>query len=126
MFRWLTSKARKRRGEDRPTETAFGFRTLPSDDLTVPQRAKPGDYAGASVAARASFENTRKQALKAGCTYYLWRSCGDSDVCEHCRHQNGKRFRFSAPPAVTGHPGDGRCCPHGLCRCYAEPVLPAG
>lgn len=102
---------------------AFGFEVLPEDGITVVPRTATGDYAALANGAKASFENTRVQAHRAGATHYRWRTCGDSDVCEQCRKNDGRRFAFRKPPRATGHPGEGRCCGHGHCRCYAEPIV---
>jgi hypothetical protein len=102
---------------------AFGFEVVPEDGTTVVPRAATGNYAALAEGARTAFENTCVQASRAGVTHYRWRSCGDSDVCPQCRKNDGRRFSFSKPPGMTGHPGDGRCCDHGHCRCYAEPIV---
>lgn len=68
------------------------------------------------------FELERARAEAAGCTVYTWRTAGDADVCEVCRSRNGLRFRYADEPE-HGHAGICRACPHGWCRCYAEPLL---
>ena len=69
-----------------------------------------------------AFNRTRVE--KIGCTKYIWRSSQDSDVCDLCRRNNGKRFSYATAPK-GGHPGDGHLCSTGeVCRCYAEPVIP--
>ncbi|WP_143806271.1 phage minor head protein [Pantoea latae] len=57
-----------------------------------------------------------------GVTHYIWRSAEDADTCEECKKNNGKKFSWNRPPK-TGRPGEGRCCPRNLCRCYPEAIL---
>jgi len=71
---------------------------------------------------RAIFERDRRNASAAGSTQYIWRSCGDEDVCAACATKNGKRFAWNSMP-IGGHPGQSGCCPSGWCRCYAEAVI---
>ena len=59
---------------------------------------------------------------RAGATHYIWRSCLDSDVCETCKKNDGKKFSWNNSPK-SGHPGEGKCCPEGICRCYAEAIF---
>lgn len=70
-----------------------------------------------------AWEHHRKQAEKAGCARYIWRSANDSDVCSICRGNNGKRFAYAKAPK-GGHPGDGHDCATEPCRCYAEAIIP--
>lgn len=70
-----------------------------------------------------SFELTKRRALRVKSPGYVWRSSGDTDVCPVCAANNGKFFKWSAPPAC-GHPGVHHKCPEGLCRCWAEPIVP--
>lgn len=67
-----------------------------------------------------AFERGRAEAV--GCTAYTWRTAGDTDVCEVCRSRDGLRFSYADEPE-HGHAGICRACPHGWCRCYAEPLL---
>ena len=71
----------------------------------------------------AGFEETRRQAQSIGSKKYIWRSCGDFDVCPVCAKKDGKRFAWDITPK-GGHAGCSDSCPEGWCRCYAEPVLP--
>ena len=71
-----------------------------------------------------AFERIRGQAGLAGSKRYIWRTCGDADVCSTCAKKEGKRFAWDVPPPRGGHPGDCADCSVGFCRCYAEPVLP--
>lgn len=59
---------------------------------------------------------------KLGATHYIWRSAEDADTCKECAKNNGKKFSWNRPPK-TGHPGEGRCCPRSLCRCYPEAII---
>ncbi|MEH4267092.1 hypothetical protein [Klebsiella aerogenes] len=61
------------------------------------------------------------QAERIGAKSYIWH--GD-DCCHYCNKQNGKRYYWSKPPK-TGHPGEGRLCPNGYCRCWAEVIVPS-
>jgi hypothetical protein len=71
---------------------------------------------------RAIFERDRKNAFAAGSTKYIWRSCGDEDVCAACATKNAKRFAWDSLP-VDGHPGQSDRCSSGWCRCYAEAMI---
>ena len=71
---------------------------------------------------QAIFDRDRRNALAAGSTKYIWRSCGDEDVCSTCATKNGNRFAWNSLP-IGGHPGQSDCVPSGWCRCYAEAVL---
>lgn len=70
-----------------------------------------------------SFEADRERALYIGSKKYIWRTSGDSDVCDVCAKNSGKRFFWRANLA-HGHPGECDACPSGHCRCYAEAVVP--
>lgn len=61
---------------------------------------------------------TQARQAAIGVTEYIWRTTGDDRVRPTHRAKNGKRFKWSSPPADTGHPGDDY-----QCRCVAEPVL---
>lgn len=56
------------------------------------------------------------KAMRVGSKYYIWHG---SDCCPECDKQDGKKFKWSSPPK-TGHPGEGKLCPNGYCRCWAE------
>ena len=60
------------------------------------------------------------QAERVGSKRYIWH--GD-DCCPSCNRQNGKTYAWSKPPK-TGHPGEGKLCPNGYCRCWAEVIIP--
>lgn len=60
------------------------------------------------------------QAERVGYKRYIWH--GD-DCCPSCNRQNGKTYAWSKPPK-TGHPGEGKLCPNGYCRCWAEVIIP--
>lgn len=62
----------------------------------------------------------RVKAERVGSTGYIWH--GD-DCCDECNKNNGKKFKWSSPPA-TGHPGEGIKCKNGYCRCFAETIIP--
>ncbi len=72
---------------------------------------------------KASFAFNKKRATNIGVTHYVWRSTGDSDVCEVCKANDGKVFAYSENPE-HGHAGCGNCKTNGYCRCYDEPILP--
>ena len=55
---------------------------------------------------------------EAGVTEYIWQTAGDERVRPNHRSKDGKKFKWSNPPADTGHPGQDY-----QCRCVAEPVL---
>lgn len=60
------------------------------------------------------------RAERIGSKGYIWRG---SDCCPSCDKQDGKKFTWAKPPK-TGHPGEGRLCPNGYCRCWAEVIVP--
>ncbi|MGR7993826.1 phage minor head protein [Xanthobacter sp. ZOL 2024] len=70
-----------------------------------------------------AFDRTKSRAEYIGSKGYRWRSAGDSDVCDICAKNNGKFFKWNAPPPC-GPPGTHSLCPDGHCRCYAEPDIP--
>lgn len=64
----------------------------------------------------ASLTKLRQQEL--GVDEYEWQTSGDERVRPSHRANDGKRFKWSQPPSLTGHPG------HDInCRCVALPVL---
>ncbi|EEL9428670.1 hypothetical protein GMF88_12680 [Salmonella enterica] len=69
----------------------------------------------------ARFERIRAQRI--GSKKFIWHSAGDSGCCPECAKNNGKKFLWDKPPK-TGLPGEGKCCPDGKCRCWAEAVIP--
>lgn len=73
--------------------------------------------------ASAAFQRDRASAQYVGSKFYTWRISGDSDVCDVCKANNGKKYRWTAKVA-HGHPGECTACPAGYCRCYAEAVIP--
>jgi SPP1 gp7 family putative phage head morphogenesis protein len=60
-----------------------------------------------------------------GIDEYIWRTARDERVRPSHREKEGKTFKWSEPPADTGHPGQ-----DFQCRCTAEPkldsILPEG
>ena len=70
-----------------------------------------------------AFLRDRKNAVGIGSKKYIWRTCGDGDVCRACERNEGERFLWEQSPAI-GHPGECQVCEIGFCRCYAEAVLP--
>ena len=66
---------------------------------------------------------TMQRQLDSGVVEYTWTTSDDVRVCEACAENNGKVFRWDSPHPVTGHPGEGKCCSNGHCRCHAIPVL---
>lgn len=64
----------------------------------------------------ASLTKLRQQEL--GVDEYEWQTSGDERVRESHRKNDGKIFRWDAPPAATGHPGT-----DVNCRCVAIPIL---
>ncbi|WP_074167216.1 phage minor head protein [Enterobacter chengduensis] len=65
----------------------------------------------------------RLRAERIGATKFRWHTAGDSGCCSNCAKNNGKVFRWKRPPK-TGLPGEGKCCPGGKCRCWAETIVP--
>jgi len=51
-----------------------------------------------------------------GVKRYTWLTCSDEKTCPECAKNNGKTFSWDNPPP-TGHPGEGKSCPNGHCRC---------
>jgi SPP1 gp7 family putative phage head morphogenesis protein len=63
-----------------------------------------------------SLTKLRQQEL--GVEEYIWQTSNDERVRPTHKANNGKKFRWDDPPAVTGHPGN-----DVNCRCIARPVL---
>ncbi len=61
---------------------------------------------------------TETRQKKMGITHYFWRDSSDERVRPTHLKNDGKRFAWDSPPAVTGHPGEDI-----QCRCTAEPDL---
>lgn len=61
---------------------------------------------------------TQQRQLNLGITEYVWITSGDERVRESHRSKNGKTFKWSEPPADTGHPGNDI-----QCRCIAQPII---
>lgn len=61
---------------------------------------------------------TQQRQLNLGITEYIWITSGDERVRESHRSKNGKTFKWSEPPADTGHPGNDI-----QCRCIAQPII---
>lgn len=73
--------------------------------------------------ARTAAEVTKARALDVGCTHYIWRTSGDSDVRKSHKEMNGKVVAYDKPPEVE----PGKFYHAGTfpnCRCYQEPLLP--
>jgi len=64
----------------------------------------------------ASLTKLRQQEL--GVEEYVWQTAEDERVRSTHRANNGKKFKWDNPPAITGHPGTDINC-----RCVALPVL---
>ncbi len=62
---------------------------------------------------------TEHRQRKAGITEYVWSTVGDEHVRPTHKAHDGKTYKWSDPPANTGHPGE-----DFQCRCSALPVLP--
>lgn len=92
-----------------------------SKEQIAKDRAEHQRMLGDDFRKRAKVEQIK--AERVGSTSYIWRSAGDSGCCESCAKNNGKTFQWKKPPR-TGHPGEGRCCANGYCRCYAEVIIP--
>ncbi|WP_404990800.1 hypothetical protein [Cupriavidus pauculus] len=60
-----------------------------------------------------------QRQLALGVTEYRWKTRLDNCVCRLCMANEGKVFRWDAPP-ITGHPGSCLRCDNGYCRCRAE------
>lgn len=60
---------------------------------------------------------SRQTAL--GIESYTWQTSGDDRVRDTHRSKNGNEYKWSEPPADTGHPGQ-----DFQCRCTARAVIP--
>lgn len=65
---------------------------------------------------RGQLDMLRQQEV--GIARYVWRTVHAERVRKSHAEKDGKTFKWSDPPADTGHPGQDY-----QCRCYAEPVL---
>ena len=68
---------------------------------------------------------TQARAESAGCTHYVWRTAGDSDVRAGHKAMEGKVCAWDDPPAVNEN---GRIMHHHPgeiynCRCWAEVIV---
>lgn len=61
---------------------------------------------------------TKLRQVEAGVQDYKWRTVGDDAVRDNHASKEGVTFKWSDPPAETGHPGQ-----DFQCRCYAEPII---
>lgn len=75
------------------------------------------------VKAREHAKNTMVRQLELGITEYEWSTAGDERTCPACADNDGKKFRWDNPPEETGHPGFGKACECGHCRCVALAVI---
>lgn len=124
---YFLGKMKRQAGKDKK---ALGRVSYPKashpDGRSKSVRERKGDlrnyYKSLQVNGRAYAQSEKKNQLKIGATQYLWHSADDGDDCEQCAKNNGKIFSWRKPPA-TGHPGEGKCCPHGHCRCWAEAIF---
>jgi len=73
---------------------------------------------------QASFAHNAARAKRVGSKYYIWRTSKDAAVCQACAKKQGKRYSWDKRPRNGGYPGEGQCCPSGLCRCTAAAVIP--
>lgn len=62
---------------------------------------------------------TRTRQTSLGIKQYIWRTSLDERVRDSHLAKEGRVFKWSEPPADTGHPGQDI-----QCRCTAEPYLP--
>ena len=58
-----------------------------------------------------------------GIEKFQWVYAGGRHECEACKRNDGKVFSVARLPK-SGFPGDGRCCPDGICNCYAHSIIP--
>lgn len=74
--------------------------------------------------ARTASVLSQVRAQSIGCTYFVWKTVGDSRVRESHRALNGKVFRYDSPPVCD--PPDIRALPGQVfnCRCRASPIIP--
>jgi SPP1 gp7 family putative phage head morphogenesis protein len=101
------------------TESGKGFFDIRKDILKIEgvtkNRAKL--IARDQVSKLNSALNQARQT-QIGIEYYFWRTSEDERVRPTHEDNNGKRFSWSSPPALTGNPGD-----DVQCRCTADPDL---
>ena len=62
----------------------------------------------------------RATHVAAGAETYMWITSRDEAVRDTHKANEGQIFRYDAPPAETGNPGD-----EINCRCAAAPIFPA-
>lgn len=112
----------------RASETT-GAIVAPQKKVRKPRRSREEIEAEREIKAKRLAEKSRQSAMETmerqlaiGITHYTWQTSGDERTCEDCAKNDGKRFAWAVPPR-TGHPGDGKCCQNGHCRCVAIPVF---
>lgn len=69
------------------------------------------------IVARVNAELTQRRLVSMGLNEYIWHTQLDERVRPTHRANEGEKFRWDKPPAVTGHPGHDY-----LCRCWPEAV----
>lgn len=129
-FRWNNSRKTKRRAAVEVFRKDIDHQKNISKVNLEPRkrrrRSKEEILADEEACLKRMIDDSRKaardvqtQAERVGAKSYIWHG---HDCCPHCNKQNGKRFYWAKPPK-TGHPGEGRLCPNGYCRCWAEVIV---
>jgi hypothetical protein len=111
-------------------------KALPGLWLTPPARPKKGnktseefqaDLATYKTAYRRHIAHNaairRERSMAMGIESYRWVAVDVHGTCEVAARNNGKVFRYDAPPP-DGHPGEGQCGSPDWCRCVPRPVIP--
>ena len=120
-----------------PTQAAERVHVLTLEGLSGAKRAseiakevlKLGDvtHSRAKLIARTEIARTASALTMArsqyvGCTHYVWRTSGDTDVRQSHKDMDGQVIPWAEAPVLS----DGSQTHAGMiynCRCYAEPIL---
>lgn len=84
------------------------------------------DLIARTEVARSATALTQARSASVGCTHYIWRTSGDSDVRESHRAMEGQVCAWDEPPEVDENGKYMRFHPGQIwnCRCWAEPIIP--
>lgn len=125
-------KGRKRKKEDEflnGVDYAYRPQEIRTKPKSGKRRTKDEIRHDRDATQKAAGVNARKiaradmiKAKRVGSPGYIWHSIGEG-ACECCAKNNGKKFRWDKPPE-TGHPGEGKLCKNGHCKCWAEVIIP--
>lgn len=107
------------RGISEGTRASAISKMIASSGLVTKSRA---NLIARTEVARTASALTLARASAAGCTHYIWRTAGDSDVRHSHKEMEGQVIALDQAPTLS----DGTVTHAGMiynCRCYPEPIL---